>query len=85
MFDLRAPSSTDVHVLLLNQPIIIWLRPRKHETGIKDGFEEMKHKFPFGTFRSERQDYLFRCSVAPQVIDIDPRWTILDGTSERKT
>ena len=23
-------------------------RPRKPETGIKDGFEEMEHEFPFG-------------------------------------
>ena len=35
-------------------------RPRKPETGIKDGFEEMEHEFPFGTFRSEKQDYFFR-------------------------
>ena len=60
-------------------------RPPKPETGVKEGFEEVKHEFPFGIFRPERQDYLFRCSAAPQVIDIDPRWTILDGTSERKT
>ena len=32
----------------------------KHETGIKDGFEEMEHKFLFGIFRPEKQDYLFR-------------------------
>ena len=32
-------------------------------TGIKDGFEEMEHKFPFGIFRPEKQDYLFGCSV----------------------
>ena len=25
----------------------------------------MEHKFPFGIFRPEKQDYLFRCSVAP--------------------
>ena len=36
-------------------------RPRKPETGIKDGFQEMKHEFPFGTFRPE----MIRCSVAP--------------------
>ena len=30
------------------------------ETSIKEGFEEMKHKFPFGTFNPEKQDYLFR-------------------------
>ena len=35
-------------------------RPRKPETGIKDGFEEMEHEFPFGTFRSEKQDYFIR-------------------------
>ena len=39
--------------------------PRRPETGIKDGFEKMEHKFPFGIFHSEKQDYLFRCSVAP--------------------
>ena len=41
-------------------------RPRKPETSIRDGFiEEMEQEFPFGTFRTEKQDYLFRCSVAP--------------------
>ena len=39
--------------------------PRRPETGIKDGFEEMKHEFPFGIFHPEKQDYLFRCSVSP--------------------
>ena len=38
-------------------------RPRRFETGIKDGCEEMEHEFPF--FCPEEQDYLFRCSVAP--------------------
>ena len=33
-------------------------RPRRPETGIKDGFEKMEHKFPFGIFHSEKQDYL---------------------------
>ena len=28
-------------------------------------FEQMEHKFSFGTFRPEKQDYLFRRSVAP--------------------
>ena len=26
-------------------------RQRRPESGIKDGFDEMEHKFPFGTFR----------------------------------
>ena len=40
-------------------------RPRKPETVIKDGFaEEMEHGL-FGAFRPEKQDYLFRFSVAP--------------------
>ena len=38
-------------------------RPQRSETGIKDGFEEVEHEFPF--VRPEEQDYLFRCSVAP--------------------
>ena len=37
-------------------------RPRRSETGIKDGFEEMEHEFPF--VRPQERDYLFRCSVA---------------------
>ena len=37
-------------------------RPRRPEI---DGFEEMEREFPFGTFLLEKQDYLFRCSVAP--------------------
>ena len=32
---------------------------------IKDGFEEIEHEFPFGTFRPEKQDYLFRRFVTP--------------------
>jgi len=28
-------------------------------------FEQMEREFPFGTFHLEKQDYLFRCSVAP--------------------
>ena len=34
-------------------------RPRKPETGIKDGFEEMEHEFPFRIL-SQKQDYFFR-------------------------
>ena len=41
------------------------LRPRRPETGIKDGFEEMDHESPFGIFHPDKQDYLFRCFVAP--------------------
>ena len=39
-------------------------RPGEPERGIKDGFEEMEHKFPIGTFRAGKQDYFFRCSIA---------------------
>ena len=39
-----------------------WLR--RPETGMKNGFEEMEHEFPFGICYPEKQDYLFRCSVA---------------------
>ena len=38
-------------------------RPRRPETGIKDGLEGMEHEVQFGIFRPEKQDYLFRCSV----------------------
>ena len=37
-------------------------RPRRPETGIKDGFEEMEHEFPHGILRPEKSK-LFRCSV----------------------
>ena len=40
-------------------------RPRRPETGIKDGFEEMEREFPFETFRPGKQDYPIKCSVAP--------------------
>ena len=40
-------------------------RSRRSETGIKGGFGEMKHEFPFGIFHPGKQDYLFRCSVSP--------------------
>ena len=32
--------------------------------GIKHGLEEMEREFPLGIFRPEKQDYLYRCSVA---------------------
>ena len=39
----------------------------RRETGIKDSFEEVENEFPFGTFRPQKkQDYLIRCSVAPE-------------------
>ena len=38
--------------------------PRKPETGIKVGFEEMEHEFPFGTSRPKKADYILRFSVA---------------------
>ena len=34
-------------------------------TGIKDGFEEIDHESSLGTFRQEKQDYLFKRSLAP--------------------
>ena len=42
-------------------------RPRRPEPGIKDGFEEMDHEFPFGIFRPEKKKtgqpfQMFRCS-----------------------
>ena len=40
-------------------------RRRKPEADIKDGFEELGHTFPFGKFQPVKQDYPFRCSVAP--------------------
>ena len=57
-------------------------QPRKPETVIKDGFVEMKHEFPFEAFRSERQDYLFRClllvlSFAPR--DFSPGTLVLSS------
>ena len=39
-------------------------RPRKAETGIKDGLEEIEHIFPFGKFRLGKQAYLSRRTVA---------------------
>ena len=39
-------------------------RPRRPEPGIKDGFDEMGREIPFGIFRPEKQDYLFRRSIA---------------------
>lgn len=41
-------------------------RPRRHEYGIKHGYEEMKHDFPQGTLSPEKQDYLFRRSIAAE-------------------
>ena len=42
-------------------------RPRRPQTGsgIQDGLEEMECKLSLGRFYLEKQDYLFRCSVAP--------------------
>ena len=41
------------------------------ETGIKDRFEKMKLKFSFETFRPEKHDYLFRCSVVPRRFSLE--------------
>ena len=41
-------------------------RPIKPEYGIKHGSEEMEHDFPSGTFSPEKQDYLFRRSIATE-------------------
>ena len=38
--------------------------PRKPETGIKVGSEEMEHEFAFGTSRPKKPDYILRFSVA---------------------
>ena len=38
--------------------------PRRPDAGIKDSFEEMEIEFSFGTFCPEKQDFLFKCSVA---------------------
>ena len=38
-------------------------QPRRPETGIKDGFEEMEHKFPLGILRLEKRTFhRFCCS-----------------------
>ena len=47
-------------------------RSPKPETGIKHGFEQMEDKFPCGILRPEKQDYLFRCSVAAGNFPLDP-------------
>ena len=43
-------------------------RPRRPESGnqrCKDGLKEMELEFPLGTFQPEKQNKLFRYSVAP--------------------
>ena len=42
--------------------------PRRSETGIKDGCEEMEHEFPF--VRPEEQDYLSDVPLLPDIF----RW-----------
>ena len=45
-------------------------RPRRPETGIKDGFEEMEHEFPFGySTRKDRTTF----SDVPLLLEIF-RW-----------
>ena len=46
----------DVYRLYESVPFI---GKRPLETGIKDGFEEAEHEFPFEIFRPKKQDYLF--------------------------
>ena len=38
--------------------------PRKPETSIKVGSEEMEHEFAFGISRPKKPDYILRFSVA---------------------
>ena len=44
--------------LCTNQVLFTGKRPRRLETGIKDGFEEMEHEFLFGIFRPLNLFYL---------------------------
>ena len=46
-------------LILYNSVPFTEKRPRKPETGIKDGFEEIEPEFQLRTFRPEKQDYLF--------------------------
>ena len=45
-------------------------RPRRPETGTKDGFEEMEHEFLFEMFRAERQATFSDVSLFPEIF----RW-----------
>ena len=63
-------------------------RPRRRGIGVEDGFEELEHEFQFGTFRSEKQDYLVRCSVAtgnfPQERRKKCSWNITELTATQQ-
>ena len=62
--DWQISSRNRVYHLYKSVPCTRGKRLARPETGIKDGFEEMEHKFPFGIFHPQKQDYFFRCSVA---------------------
>jgi len=45
-------------------------RPRRPETGNKDGFEEMEYEFPFGIFRPENRTTFLDVPLLPEIF----RW-----------
>ena len=51
------------HLLLYKPVPFTRKQPQRPETGIKDGFEEMEHKFPLGIFHLEKRTFhMFCCS-----------------------
>ena len=60
-------------------------RPRGRETGIKDGFEEKEHEFPFRIFHPEKKDYHFRCSIASGNFPLDRLHLLLNRISRKTT
>ena len=56
-------------IILYKSVLVTEKRSQRSETGFKDGFEEMEREFPF--VRPEEQEYLFRCSVAPENFPVE--------------
>ena len=44
---------------------------RSENRDLKDAFEEMEYEFPFGTFRPEKQGYLFKYFIATENLPLE--------------
>ena len=74
LFDLRAPSSTDVPVLLLNQPIII-LQMEKVEEDLarsknlrEKQAKEFSRQLDDLKIKHEKEVHFFVCQFCPEVV-----------------
>ena len=50
---------------------VLFSEKRSPRPEIKDAFEEMEYEFPFGTFRPEKQGYIFKYFIATENLPLE--------------